>query len=219
MQLTYRDREEWLKATDQVCQALALQRVPDHATLCRMSQCLRPTTLERRHRAPVENLGWRKISSRWTAPATAPRRRVPILRAAAAGCVGSDVRGHAVGTRSLLVLAGDKAQERGSDTRCLARLRRAGQRSGQRVERPRQCGLVANRGRWTRCGGRRGHPTGAAAWEAGGRGAHSTRAVGSPSVPGRGIRTALEENKDGTCGHQAQVWRQALPAQGGGTSS
>jgi Transposase DDE domain len=33
---SYRDGEEWLLASDQVCQALQLQHVPDHSTLCRM---------------------------------------------------------------------------------------------------------------------------------------------------------------------------------------
>jgi hypothetical protein len=33
--LTYRDREEWLLATDQVRQVLELTRVPDHTTLAR----------------------------------------------------------------------------------------------------------------------------------------------------------------------------------------
>ncbi len=35
LKLSYRDREEWLLATDQVCQARGLVRVPDHPTLQR----------------------------------------------------------------------------------------------------------------------------------------------------------------------------------------
>jgi IS5 family transposase len=34
--LSYRDFEEWLLATEQVCQALDLSEVPDHSTVCRM---------------------------------------------------------------------------------------------------------------------------------------------------------------------------------------
>jgi hypothetical protein len=34
LNLSYRDMEEWLLATDKVCQALDLPRIPDHTT-CR----------------------------------------------------------------------------------------------------------------------------------------------------------------------------------------
>lgn len=33
LDLSYRDMEEWLLATDKVCQALELPRIPDHTTL------------------------------------------------------------------------------------------------------------------------------------------------------------------------------------------
>ncbi|MFN3928581.1 MAG: transposase [Thermoflexus sp.] len=35
LNLSYRDMEEWLRATDQVCAALELKRVPDHTTIWR----------------------------------------------------------------------------------------------------------------------------------------------------------------------------------------
>ncbi len=35
LDLRYRDMEEWLLASDQVCRALELPRVPDHTTLQR----------------------------------------------------------------------------------------------------------------------------------------------------------------------------------------
>ena len=41
MDLSYRDMEEWLLATDKVCQALELPRVPDHSTLQRTYKKLR----------------------------------------------------------------------------------------------------------------------------------------------------------------------------------
>jgi len=40
LKLSYRDGEEWLLASEAVCQALGLDRVPDHSTLCRMYQQL-----------------------------------------------------------------------------------------------------------------------------------------------------------------------------------
>jgi IS5 family transposase len=38
---TYRDFEDWLEASDQVCAVLGLERVPDHTTLCRMFHWMR----------------------------------------------------------------------------------------------------------------------------------------------------------------------------------
>jgi transposase len=40
LNLSYRDCEEWLRATDRVCQALELSEVPDHSTLNRAFQRL-----------------------------------------------------------------------------------------------------------------------------------------------------------------------------------
>jgi hypothetical protein len=45
LDLSYRDMEEWLLATDQVCQALELKRVPDHSTLSRTFKKLRQSDL------------------------------------------------------------------------------------------------------------------------------------------------------------------------------
>lgn len=41
LNLSYRDLEDWLLATDKVCMALGLEEVPDHSTLCRAYQRLR----------------------------------------------------------------------------------------------------------------------------------------------------------------------------------
>src|SRR4030067_2689797 len=41
LDISYRDMEEWLLATDQVCRELELPRVPDHTTLQRTYKKLR----------------------------------------------------------------------------------------------------------------------------------------------------------------------------------
>jgi hypothetical protein len=41
LRLSYRDMEEWLLASDRVCQTLGLTQVPDHSTLCRAFHKLR----------------------------------------------------------------------------------------------------------------------------------------------------------------------------------
>jgi hypothetical protein len=47
MDISYRDMEEWLLATDKVCQALELPRVPDHTTLQRTYKKLRNLDFEK----------------------------------------------------------------------------------------------------------------------------------------------------------------------------
>lgn len=52
-----RDMEEWLLATDKVCQALELSRVPDYSTLQCTYKRLRKTHLEEMKRQLLEELG------------------------------------------------------------------------------------------------------------------------------------------------------------------
>jgi hypothetical protein len=47
LDISYRDMEEWLLATDKVCQALELPRVPDHTTLQRTYKKLRNLDFEK----------------------------------------------------------------------------------------------------------------------------------------------------------------------------
>lgn len=46
LDVSYRDMEEWLLASDQVCAALALKRVPDHSTLARAFRKLKQADWE-----------------------------------------------------------------------------------------------------------------------------------------------------------------------------
>jgi hypothetical protein len=47
LDLSYRDMEEWLLGTDQVCQVLELPRIPDHTTLQRTYKKLRMLDFEK----------------------------------------------------------------------------------------------------------------------------------------------------------------------------
>ncbi len=47
LDISYRDMEEWLLATDKVCQALDLPRIPDHTTLQRTYKKLRKLDFEK----------------------------------------------------------------------------------------------------------------------------------------------------------------------------
>jgi hypothetical protein len=44
--LSYRDTEEWLLASDQVCRALGLEEVPDHSTISRVIKRVKMATLQ-----------------------------------------------------------------------------------------------------------------------------------------------------------------------------
>ncbi len=54
--LSYRDMEEWLLATDQVRQALGLRDVPDHTTLYRTFRRVRLTHLDQLRQALLADL-------------------------------------------------------------------------------------------------------------------------------------------------------------------
>ena len=49
LDLSYRDLEDWLLATEAVCHVLELSEIPDHSTLCRTFQRLRLRELEALH--------------------------------------------------------------------------------------------------------------------------------------------------------------------------
>lgn len=53
---TYRDMEEWLLATDKVCQTLDLKTIPDHTTLYRTVKRLKISKLEQMYRILLDAL-------------------------------------------------------------------------------------------------------------------------------------------------------------------
>src|SRR5215211_4125135 len=56
LKLSYRDMEEWLLATGQVCQVLQLPRVPDHSTLARTFRKLKQADLTAMRQRLLEQL-------------------------------------------------------------------------------------------------------------------------------------------------------------------
>ncbi|MCD6541348.1 transposase [Candidatus Bipolaricaulota bacterium] len=57
LNISYRDLEEWLLATDRVLEVLELKRVPDHTTLYRAYRRLRMEDWERMRRVLLAKLG------------------------------------------------------------------------------------------------------------------------------------------------------------------
>jgi hypothetical protein len=144
---SYRDMEEWLLATDAVCTALALQRVPDHSTLSRALKRLRLRDLDGMRRAllarlPVtedvialDSTGYRRTQ----ASASSQSRRGTTLRSWAKGV-------YAVGAASQLILAWRQGRGPAIDSPYLNGLRRDARRDGRYHGRERQWILLADKG-------------------------------------------------------------------------
>jgi len=139
LQLSYRDMEEWLLATDRVCQALQLKRVPDHATLCRAHQRLRMNQLQAMNEALLDKLGVEEELI--TADSTGYRMNSAsaYYQTRRGGSYREWSKGvYAVGVQSQLILAWRQGRGPGSDSPFLAGLRRDVRRYG-RYEQGRRC--------------------------------------------------------------------------------
>lgn len=144
---SYRDMEEWLLATDAVCAALALRRVPDHSTLSRALKRLRLRDLDAMRRALLANLpvtedvialdstGYRRTQ----ASAYYQSRRGTTFRSWGKGV-------YAVGAASQLILAWRQGRGPAIDSPYLNGLRRDARRYGRARGRERQWQLVADMG-------------------------------------------------------------------------
>jgi len=132
LKLSYRDMEEWLLATDLVCQTLQLKTVPDHATLFRAYKRLRMNTLKQMNQALLDKLGVEEelIASDATGYRTTAASAYYQARR------GRTYRGwrkgvYAVGTQSQLILAWRQGRGPGNDAPFLNGLRQDAGRYGR----------------------------------------------------------------------------------------
>lgn len=133
LDLSYRDMEEWLLATDKVCQELDLLRVPDHTTLQRTYKKLRMTDLEQMKTVLLEKVELEKeeaiaVDSTGFTPGQASlyyqTRRGQLYEAWLKGV-------YAVGVVSQFILAWRSGRGPGSDAPYLNGLRRDARRYGK----------------------------------------------------------------------------------------
>lgn len=113
MNLSYRDMEEWLLATEKVCTVLELRRVPDHSTLSRVFHKLKQADWDRLRDRLLQQAAVREDAI--AADSTSFRLSQASLHYYnRAGKVFSDwIKGaYAVGTQSLLIVGW--ASSRGS---------------------------------------------------------------------------------------------------------
>ncbi len=131
LDLSYRDMEEWLLASDRVCQELGLSRIPDHTTLQRTFQKLRRLDFEKMKNQLLEEIGVDEegiaCDSTGFSPGQASlyyqTRRGRLYRHWAKGV-------YAVGIASQFILSWRSGWGPGSDVAYLSGLRRDARRYG-----------------------------------------------------------------------------------------
>jgi len=131
LDVSYRDLEEWLLATDQVCRVLELKRVPDHTTLYRTYRKLRMKDLERMKRALLEQLDVEEEMIAADSTGYRLTQASAYYQSRAGRTYREWIKGvYAVGTDSQLILAWRQGRGPGSDAPFLGGLRRDARRYG-----------------------------------------------------------------------------------------
>lgn len=132
LDLSYRDMEEWLLATDVVCRALALPRVPDHSTLQRTYRKLRMLDLERMKQQLLDTCDIEETEVASDSTGFAPGQASLYYQTRRGQFYQAWVKGaYAVGTDSQFILAWRSGWGPGHDARYLKGLRRDARRYGR----------------------------------------------------------------------------------------
>lgn len=130
---TYRDMEEWLLATEKVCQALELETIPDHTTLYRAAKRLKMGKLEQMYRTLLDDL---EVQEEHMAADTTGFRptQASLHYLSRSGRLYRQYYkgGYLVGTHSQYILAATSGVGPAADSPYLAPLRRKGQRYARR---------------------------------------------------------------------------------------
>ena len=212
LDLSYRDLEEWLWATDRVLEVLELKRVPDHTTLYRTYRKLRMEDWERMRRALLAKLGVEGEEGVIAADSTGFRltQASAYYQSRTGRTYKEWVKGvYAVGIQTQTQLANPGlADGEGAWERCALSFWAHQGDPALWAQGGRGAGLAAfgrQRLRW--CSGRRGgpgpsHPAGRE--PAGPKAAGTGGACGSGPV-GWALWTAMDL-RDGAVGDQAEVW-------------
>lgn len=132
---SYRDMEEWLLATDKVCQALALPRIPDHTTLQRTYRKLRKLDFEnmKNQLLEEENIEESVIASDSTG--FSPGQASLYYQTRSGRTYEHWLKGaYAVGTESQYILAWQSGYGPSNDTAYLNALKRGCARFGTHTE-------------------------------------------------------------------------------------
>jgi hypothetical protein len=130
---TYRDMEEWLLASEAVCQALELQTIPDHTTLYRAAKRLKVSKLDQMYRTLLDDAEVQE--DQMAADTTGFRPTQASLHyLSRSGRLYQQFYkgGYMVGTKSQFILAARSGLGPGADSPFLAPLRKKAQRYARR---------------------------------------------------------------------------------------
>jgi hypothetical protein len=147
MNISYRDMEEWLLATDKVCQALGLLRIPDHTTLQRTYKKLRKLDFEKMKNQILEeeNIEEEVIASDSTG--FSPGQASLYYQTRSGRIYEYWLKGaYAVGTSSQYILAWQSGFGPSSDVAHLNALKRGCARYGTHEKRQRTWMMLADAG-------------------------------------------------------------------------
>ena len=128
---SYRDMEEWLLASDQVCQALELPRIPDHTTLQRTYKKLRMLDFEKMKNQLLDENGVDEEGIASDSTGFSPGQASLYYQTRTGRIYQRWAKGvYAVGTASQFILAWRSGWGPGSDVAYLSGLRRDSRRYG-----------------------------------------------------------------------------------------
>lgn len=147
LDMSYRDMEEWLLASDQVCEALGLKRVPDHSTLSRAFKKIDQRVWDQMRDEVVKAIGGEDTAV--AADSTSFRlSQASVYYYNRAGKAFHDwIKGaYAVGTTSLLIVGWASSRGSWSDLRFRAPLQRQAARYLGQPGQRRTWWFLADRG-------------------------------------------------------------------------
>lgn len=125
LDLSYRDMEEWLLATDKVCQALDLPRIPDHTTLQRTYKKLRKLDFEKMKNQLLEEEHIQEENIASDSTGFSPGQASLYYQTRSGRTYGSWLKGaYAVGTASQYILSWQSGFGPSSDVAHLNALKR-----------------------------------------------------------------------------------------------
>jgi hypothetical protein len=132
MDLSYRDMEEWLLASDQVCQTLELSRIPDHTTLQRTYKKLRMLDFEKMKNRLLDENGVDEEGVASDSTGFSPGQASLYYQTRTGRLYQRWAKGiYAVGVASQFILAWRSGWGPGSDVAFLPGLRRDARRYGR----------------------------------------------------------------------------------------
>lgn len=147
LDLSYRDMEEWLLASDRVCEALGLERIPDHTTLERTFKKLQQRNFDQLNTLLLKQVNVDETVIAVDSTGFTPSQASAYYQTRNGRPYREYVKGaYAVGTSSQFILGWRVGSAHTHDTKLLPSLRRQAARYGHHVNRRRAWLLLGDKG-------------------------------------------------------------------------